>query len=60
MGHKLEDRVKESNQAEKQKVKRVIKTGNRLRKLSNIIKHSNICIIGIPEGEERKGSRKFY
>ena len=30
-----------------------------LRDLRNNIKHTNICMIGVPEGEERKDSRKY-
>ena len=33
---------------------------NRLRELSESIKHTNIHIVGVPEEEEeRKGDRKF-
>jgi len=56
----LEDRVMESNQA-KQEREKIIKRENRLRELSDIIKHNNICIIGTPEGQEReKGGQKIY
>lgn len=53
----LEDRLMECNQAEKVGAK-IIQNENRLRKLRDIIKHNKLCIIGIPEGEERpKGNR---
>lgn len=44
----------ESHQAKQQKDQRIIKSKNKLRNLSDIIKHNNIHIIGIPEGEERE------
>ena len=47
----LKDNITESKQAEQQEEKRRIKYYNRLRKLSDIVKH-NIHILGIPEGEE--------
>ena len=31
-----------------------MKSENRLREFSNTIEHNNICITGIPEGEESK------
>ena len=43
----------ESNQAEKQKLKK-IKNETRLRELSDIIKHNNIHVIWAPKGEERE------
>ena len=55
----LEDSVMESNQTEQERGKIIIINENRLRKLSNTLKHNNICIIRIPEGEERKWGRKF-
>ena len=34
---------------------------NRLREVSDSIKHNNICIIGIPEEEEReKGAQHVF
>ena len=52
----LEDREMESNQAEQEREK-TTKNENRLRKQRDTIKSSNICIIGIPEGEREKRER---
>lgn len=60
MDRGLEDRVMESSQNEHQKEKIIINTKSRLRESSNIIKHNNIYIIGIPEGEQRKRGQKIY
>ena len=43
----------QSNQAEQKREKRIMQNEIRLRELSDFIKHSNICIIGVPEEEER-------
>lgn len=43
-----------SNQAEQEREKRIIKNKNRLRELSDTIKHKNTHIIGVLEGEERE------
>ena len=32
---------------------------DRLRDLWDNIKHNNICIVGVPEGEEKKDLRKY-
>ena len=61
----LEDRVMEITQPEwkkkKEKEKECKKIENSLRDLWDNIKHSNIHIIGIPEGEEReKGIENLY
>ena len=34
--------------------KRMKRNEDRLRDLGDNIKHTNICIIGVPEGEERE------
>ena len=50
----------ESNQAEQQKIKKIINNENILRELSNIIKH-NICNIGITGGEHKeKGAENLF
>ena len=49
----LEDRVIESNETEQKREKRIMQNENRLRELSDSIKH-NICIIEVPEGEKRR------
>ena len=44
----------ESNQAEQERKKNVIKSENRLRELTDTFKSNNIHIVGIPEERERK------
>ena len=55
----LEDRMVEFTAAEQNKEKRVKRNEDSLRDLWDNIKHNNIHIIGIPEGEERKDPRKY-
>ena len=50
---KLEDRVVEITAAEEKEGKRMKRNENSLRDFWVNIKQSNICIIGVPEGEER-------
>ena len=50
----MENRVVEINASEKNKEKRIKIMVDSLRELCDNIKHTNICIIGVPEGEERK------
>ena len=56
---KLDKRLEEMTQAEKKKEKRIKQNENSLRELYDNIKHTNIHIIGVPDGEERdiKGQR---
>ena len=44
---------------EQNKEKRMKRNEESLRELWNNFKHTNICIIGVPEGAERKGQRKY-
>jgi len=44
----------ESNQGEQKREKRIMQNQNRLRELSDSIKHNNICIIGVPQEQKRK------
>ena len=55
----LEDRMVEFTAAEQNKEKRMKRNEDSLRDLSDNIKHNNICIIGVPEGEERKDPSKY-
>lgn len=55
----LEDRVKESNQAEHVREKKVIQNENRLRELSDSIKCNNIQITGILEEVEKEENRNL-
>ena len=50
----LENRIMEITQSEQQKGKQIFKNENSLRDLWDNIKHNNIHIIGVPEGEERE------
>ncbi|KAF0873518.1 LORF1 protein, partial [Crocuta crocuta] len=49
----LEDRIIEKEEVEKKRDKLIQEHERRVRELSNTIKRKNICIIGIPEEEER-------
>ena len=50
----LEDRMVEFTAVEQNKEKRMKRNEDSLRDLWDNIKRNNICIIGVPEGEERK------
>ena len=49
----LEDQEAENSQSEQQKEKESKNEGS-LRSLRDNLKYTNICIIGVPEGEESK------
>ena len=51
---KLEDKEKKTTQNEQEKEKRLRKNEEGLREMQHNMKHNNIRIIGIPEGEEEK------
>ena len=56
----LEDKIAEVNTAEQNKEKRMKRIESSLRDFWDNIKHINIRIIGVPEGEERqKGPKKI-
>ena len=56
----LEDRMVEFTATEQNKEKRIKRHENSLRDLWDNIKHTNIHITGVPEGEEReKGPEKY-
>ena len=57
--NKLEDRMVEITAAEQNIEKKNKKNEDSLRDLWDNIKHTNIHIIGAPEGEERKDLRKY-
>ena len=58
---KVEDKVVIITQAEKKKEKWIFKNEDSLRTLWDNIKSINICIIGIPKGEEReKGKENIF
>ena len=57
----VEDKMVEFTAAEQNKEKRMKRNEDSLRDLRDNIKHNNICIIGVPEGEEReKGPEKIF
>ena len=57
----LEDRMVKFTAAEQNKEKRMKRNEDSLRDLWDNIKHNNIRIIGVPEGEEReKGPEKIF
>ena len=57
----LEDRMVEFTATEQNKEKRMKRNEDSLRELWDNIKHNNIHIIGVPEGEEReKGPEKIF
>ena len=55
----LKDRMVEFTATEQNKEKRMKRNEDSLRDLWDNIKHNNIHIIGVPEGEERKDPRKY-
>ena len=62
-----EDQIRElENKAEKtprqnNKMKKILKKNkDSLRQLQDKMKHNNICIIGIPEGEEEQGTENLF
>ena len=57
----MEDRLVEITDAEQKREKRLKRNEDSLRKLWDNVKCTNICIIGVPEGEEReKGTEKVF
>ena len=57
----LEDRMVETTATEQNIEKRMKRNEDSLRDLGDNIKHTNICSIGVPEGEEReKGPEKIF
>jgi len=57
----LEDKIMETNETEQKRERRITEHENRLRELSDPIKHTNIRIIGVPEEEEReKGAENLF
>ena len=56
-----EDRMVEFTAVEQNKEKRMKRNEDSLRDFWDNIKRNNICIIGVPEGEEReKGPKKIF
>ena len=55
----LEDRMVEITATEQNINKRMKRNEDSPRDLWDNIKHTNICLIGVPEGEERKDPIKY-
>ena len=49
----------EITDAEEKREKRLKTNEESLRELWDNVKHTNICIIGVPEGGERRGQKKY-
>ena len=57
----MEDRLGEITDGEKKRGKRLKTNEESLRELWDNVKRTNICIIGVPEGEEReKGTENLF
>ena len=56
----LEDRIMEITELEQQTETQILKNESSIRDLWDNIKHVNLHIIGIPEGEERERRLKMY
>ena len=57
----LEDRMVEFTATEQNKEKRMKRNEDSLRDFWDNIKHNNVLITGVPEGEEReKGPKKIF
>ena len=57
----MEDRLVEITDAEQKREKRLKTNEESLREIWDNVKHTNICIIGVPEGDEReKGTEKIF
>ena len=50
----LEHKEAKNNQSEEQEEKRIQKNEDSVSSIWDNFKHSNICIIGVPEGEEKE------
>ena len=58
--NKLEEKEEINIQPEENEETRIQKNEERLRNLQDILKHSNIWIMGVPEGEEEEQKLKTY
>ena len=43
----------------KREIKKILDHEGRIRELSDSMKWNNICMIGVPEEEERKGQKVY-
>ena len=58
--NELEDKAEKNTQKEQEKEKRLIKNEEAIREMQDNMKHNNIRIIGIPEGEEKQGIENLF
>ena len=58
--NELEDKVEKNTQKDQEKEKRLRKNWEVLRELQDNMKHNNIHIIGIPEGEKEQGIENLF
>ena len=56
----MKERLVDLTDAEQKREKRLKRNEDNLRELRDIVKHTDICIIGVPEGEKRKGQKKYF
>ena len=56
----LEDKVEKNTQKEQEKEKRLRKNEQVIREMQDNMKHNNIRIIRIPEGEEEQGIENMF
>ena len=56
----LEDKVEKKTQKQKDKEKKLRKNEEGLREMQDNMKHNNIRIIWIPEGEEEQGIENLF
>ena len=57
---KVEDRLVEITDVGQKREKRLKRNKDSLRELWDNVKCTNISITGVPEGEKRKGQRKYF
>ena len=50
----MEDKVEKKKTSRAKKEKRILKNEESLRNILDYMRYNNICIMGIPEGEERQ------
>ena len=54
----IEDKIMEKDEAEKKRYKKILDHKGRIRELRDSMKWNNICIIGVPEEEERERGQR--
>lgn len=56
----LEDKIIENNEIEQKKEEEILEHENGFRELSDSIKRKSICMIAVPEVEEREKRAEIY